>query len=228
MRLDHNLAEAYVPLAIVESQYEWNWKAAGDDFRRSITLNPNDDLAHEEYAIHLIVTGRPSEAITEARRSVELSPLGRRAANELPWILYLARQFDASIEQYRKAADAYAAAGRDAEAFTTYQQWARLAGYPQQAISDLDRAYAAAGMTGYWRKRLEMEQREQAETGDAFPYRMAMLHARLRQTDEAMAWLERAYTEHNNRLVFLRVEPAFDNVRNDVRFQNLMQRIGLT
>jgi serine/threonine-protein kinase len=241
LRLDPNLAEAFVPLAIVESQYEWNWKAAGEDFRRSIALNPSDDLAHEEYAIHLIATGQPHEAISEARRGVEISPLAERAANELPWILYLARQFDASILQYRKAleadpdsveiregaADAYAAAGHDAEAFTTYQQWARLAGYPQQTISDLDRAYAAAGMTGYWRKRLEMEQREQAETGDAFPYRMAMLHARLRQTDEAVAWLERAYTEHNNRLIFLRVEPAFDNVRNDLRFQNLLQRIGL-
>lgn len=242
LRLDPNLAEAFVPLAIVEAQYEWNWKAAGDDFRRAIALNPSDDLAHEEYAILLIVTGRPAEAIAEARRSVEISPLGRRANNELPWILYLARRFDASIQQYRKAsqadpdsvqiregaADAFAAAGRDAEAFTTYQQWARLAGYPQELITDLDKAYSAGGMTGYWRKRLEMEQREQAETGDTFPYRMAMLHARLYQTDEAISWLERAYTEHNNRLIFLRVEPAFDNVRSDVRFQNLMQRIGLT
>ena len=83
-------------------------------------------------------------------------------------------------------------------------------------------------MNGYWRARVEMEKREQEETREVFPYRMALLYARLHDADQTVAWLERAYEEHNGRLVFLRVEPVFDAVRKDIRFQNLMQRIGLS
>lgn len=241
LRIDPNLAEARVPLAIVEAQYEWNWRAAESDFRRAIELIPNDDYAHAEYALLLAAIGRADESIAEARRAGELSPLGQRANHELPWMYYLARRYDAAIQLYRKgldaepdgveiregAADAYAAAGRDAEAFTEYQQWARMAGYPQDLITALDRAYESGGMNGYWQKRVELEKQEQTETGDVFPYRMASLYARVGDADQAIAWLERAYAEHNSRLVFLRVDPAFDRVHNDVRFQNLLQRIGL-
>jgi serine/threonine protein kinase/Tfp pilus assembly protein PilF len=241
LQLDPNLAEGYVPLAIVESQYEWNWKAAEDDFRRAINLNPSNDRAHGHYAILLMVTGRTDEALAEGRRILEISPLGYMATGEMPFLLYLARRYDDAIAGFQKAleiypdavetleglADAYAAAGRDAQAFAAYQQWARVAGYSQPVIDDLARAYSSGGMPAYWRKRLEMEKIEQEETGDVFSYRTASLHARLHHTDEAISWLERAYAEHSNRLIYLRVDPMFDSLHTDPRFQNLLRRVGL-
>jgi serine/threonine protein kinase/Tfp pilus assembly protein PilF len=242
LRLDPHSGDAHVSLGIVASQHEWNWKSAENEFRRAIDLSPGSDTAHDEYAIQLMISGHPDQAIAEGRKALEISPLGRRANHELGWLLYLTRRFDASIAQYQKAlandpdglevregaADAYAAAGRNAEAFATYQQWARLAGYPEAVIDDLNRSYRAGGMAGYWRKRLEMEKQEEAESGDVFPYRMAAIHARLHEKDDAISWLERAYDEHNNRLIFLRVDPAFDSIRLDIRFQNLLRRIGVT
>src|SRR5439155_19015690 len=188
----------------------------------------------------LIAIGRADEAIAQSKQAVELSPPGR-AIEELPWILYHARKYDASILQYRKAmeldpqnaesregaADAYSAAGRDVEAFAQYQQWARMAGFPQAIIDDLARAYAAGGMIGYWRKRLMMEKVEEDQTGDVFTYRMASLYARLHESDSALEWLERAYAERNSRLIFLRADPVFDPIRKETRFQNLVDRVGL-
>lgn len=241
LKLDPDLGEAYVSLAVVESHYEWKWKEAEQEFHRALDLNPNYDWAHAYYALLLIVVGRTDEAIAAARRALEISPLGHVANNELPWLLYLAHRHDAAIAQYRKVleidadavesaeglADAYAASGREAEAFAAYQQWARLAGLPADLIAELDRAYSAGGMSAYWRKRLEIEQKETEETGDVWPYRMAALHARLRDRDGAISWLERAYAERSNRLMFLGVDPVFDPLRSDVRLQNLKNRIGL-
>ena len=241
LKLDPNLAEAHVSIALIETKYDWNWKAAEEEIRRAIELDPNYDIAHNAYAQLLMATGRKEEAIAQSRRAFELSPLARQAIHQLPWMLYFARKYDAAILQYRKAmaldpdelltredlADAYAAAGRNAEAFAEYQQWARTAGYPQPVLDELSRSYTRGGMTGYWRKRLEMENVEMDQTGNVFAYRMASLHSRLRDTNDALGWLERAYAERNNRLIYLRVDPVFDPLRRDPRFQNLVQRIGL-
>ena len=242
LRLDPDLSEGYAPLANVEAWYEWNWKSAEDDYRRAIQLNPGNERAHGHYAILLMVTGRTDEALSEARRLLNLSPMGKMANGEMPFILYLAHRYDSAIALYQKdfeiypndvegqegIADAYAAAGRDSDAFDAYQKWASVAGYPQAVIEDLSRVYHRGGMTAYWRKRLEMETIEQEETGDVFSYRTATLHARLNHIDETILWLERAYAEHNSRLIFLRVEPVFDGVRSDARFRNLIRRVGVS
>jgi hypothetical protein len=131
------------------------------------------------------------------------------------------------VELLEGLGDAYVAAGHDPEAFATYQQWARIAGFPAEVISELDRSYRIGGMQGYWRKRLEMEETEVKETGDVWPYRMALLHAHLRDVEGTLTWLERAYAEHSNRLMFLRTDPSFDYLRINPRFQNLMHRVGL-
>jgi TolB-like protein/Tfp pilus assembly protein PilF len=241
LKLDPDLADAHVSLGIVLANYEWNWKAAEEEFRRAITLNANSEIAHTWYALLLIAIGRTQEALAESRRVVELSPFGRVANHQLGWTSYLAHQFEQAIQQYQKSAegdpddtelleglgDAYVAAARDPEAFASYQQWARVAGFPAAIIADLDRAYRSDGMRGYWRKRLELEETEAKETGDVWPYRMAVLHARLHDTDGTLSWLERAYAEHSNRLIFLRVEPAFDFLKSEPHFQNLMHRVGL-
>ena len=241
LRLDPDLADAHLSLAIVLTHYDWDWKAAEQHFIRAIELNASSERAEDEYALLLVATGRGEEAVKHAQRALELSPLGRQAVGTLPWMLYLSRKYDAAIAQYQRsldldpdsptlrqsAGDAYVAAGRDAEAFTNYLQWARMAGYPPAILDDLSRAFRTGGINDYWKKRLTLEETEEDQTGDTYPYRRATLHARLHDADGAMKWLEEAYREHNDRLIFLGVDPAFDAVREDRRFQNLLRRIAL-
>jgi hypothetical protein len=82
-------------------------------------------------------------------------------------------------------------------------------------------------MKGYWQKRLEMEKREEAETGNVWPMTMAQIHTRLGERDKAFVWLEKMYSERHERLHLLRPDPVFDGLHSDPRFIDLMERIGL-
>lgn len=240
LRLDPNLGDAYVSLADVESQYEWNQEKAEDHYRRALALGPSDSRAHSRYAFFLAVNGRFDEALPQANRAVELDPSAHAARNLAAWVLYLARKYEPAIREFRNAlesdpdnpvlrenlADAYVAAGRDGEAFAAYQQWARLAGYAPEQITALDLAWHAGGMNAYWRQRIDIDRDEQLESGDVFPYRMALLYARAGDSDNAFDWLERAYEQRSNHLLRLATEPAFDSIRGDVRFRRMIDRVG--
>ena len=150
------------------------------------------------------------------------------------------RRFDASLGQDQRAleidsdavtalegvADLYEAMGDHARAFDAYQRWAAAAGITHQTIMKLDRAFHAHGMTGYWQKRLQMEKDEEAEQGEAWPYRMAALNARVGDREEAIHWLQRAYAERISRLIFLGVDPVFDGVRSDPRVVQILRGVG--
>ncbi|MDQ6803172.1 MAG: tetratricopeptide repeat protein [Acidobacteriota bacterium] len=239
LRLNSNLGDAYVSIADVESEYEWNREKAEEHYLRALSLSPGDSRAHMRYAFFLAVNRRFDEAVPHANRAVELNPSGHAGKNLAAWISYLARRYDTAIRDFRSAlesdpdnavlrenlADAYLAAGRAGEAFAVYQQWARLAGYAPEQIEALDRAWRTDGMTGYWRQRIAMEREEQLASGDVFSYRMALLYARAGDSDNAFEWLERAYEQRSNHLLRLAAEPAFDKLRGDVRFHRLMQRV---
>jgi len=239
-QLDPNSADVYVALGDVEAMFEWKTIAAEQNYRRALSLAPNNVRAHYRYAILLAFTGQFDEAIEQAKRACELDPVATETQNVLAWVLYVARRYDDAIAEYRKLVvqhpenamaqedlgNVYAAAGRNAETFAAYQQWARLAGYPAEVIDDLDRAWRVGGLEGYWRKRIELEQQETADTGDVFPYTMAMLYARLGDTDNALSWLQRAYEQRNPHLTRLLIDPSFERIRNDARFQRMMRRVA--
>ena len=58
------------------------------------------------------------------------------------------------------------------------------------------------------------------------PYDRATVYAGLGEKDQAIAWLEKAYQERSDGLVFLKVEPKFDGLRSDPRFADLLRRVG--
>ena len=94
-------------------------------------------------------------------------------------------------------------------------------------ISTLDRAFAARGHGRILAETLQMDAAEEETTGDTWPYHRALLHARLRDKEETLFWLEKAYEENHNRLMYLKVEPAFDSIRTDPRFNDLLRRLKL-
>jgi pentatricopeptide repeat protein len=82
-------------------------------------------------------------------------------------------------------------------------------------------------MKGYWRNRLEMEKKEEAETGNVWALTMAQIYARLGERDKALEWLEKMYSERHERLRLIRADPVFDELHSDPRFEDLLKRIGL-
>ena len=241
LQLDANLPEGHAALGRVLFDYDWNWAAAEKEYRRAIELNPSYSFARQQYGLRLVATGRVEEGLAEIRKALDLDPYSYIVNVALGWGNYMARRYDEAIRQYRvtiemfpdvsapreELANTYEAKGEHEKSFRTYRGWARVAGFASDTIAALDRAYATGGMRAYWRKRLEQEIREETETGNVWTYRRATLHARVGEREEAFRWLEKAYSERNNRLVFLGVEPAFDGLRSDRRFNDLLRRVGL-
>ena len=84
--------------------------------------------------------------------------------------------------------------------------------------------FSQARVTGFYQKWLEHDLQRPPDEREA--YEIAILNATLANKDEAMKWLERAYAAHASNLLFVKSEPAFDSLRSDPRFNDLIRRIG--
>ena len=96
LELDNNLAEGYAVLGELKFVYEWDYAGAEKDLVRAIELEPNSDLAHEQYAFYLAIRGRFDEAIAESKSALEINPNALIIQREYGVILYLARRYDES------------------------------------------------------------------------------------------------------------------------------------
>jgi tetratricopeptide (TPR) repeat protein len=202
-------------------------------------LNPNDAAAHLGLADWLLCQGRAEEALAWARRGRELDPLGDSGVR-FAGILSSARRYDEAIQEYRSVLavrpdDAYAlwqlglaliAKGQAEAAIPVLEKAVSVSNRSPGVIGVLVRAYAHAGRrTDALRLLGELKRRQQTGYVPAGAFVNAYLG--LGDNDQAFAWLERAYEEQSNILIYLKVYPFFDPLRGDPRFQDLVHRVGL-
>ena len=238
LELDENSSEAHTALALIVQNYDWDWQTSEKEFRRAIELNPNDATAHHWYAEHLMWRGRFDEALEQSERAHQLDPLSLIIAADNGAILYYSRKYDAAIEKWRSVQDmdpvfmrahliegAYVEKGRFAEA---------LADNEKQRSTISDGAYWS------WRAYIHGRARQMTEAHRAIhellkiekttpvdPNAMAQVFAGMGDKDQALAWLEKAYARRSNGLTTLKVDPAYDPLRSDPRFEDLLRRVGL-
>jgi len=253
LQLDENLAEAHTSLADVELILDWNWSGAEREFKRAIELNPNYSPAHVWYARYLVAMGRFDESTAEARRSLELDPFSQLTMDFAGWAFYLARRYDLTVEQSRKTLElapefpwahyhlglVYERTGRVSEAVQEFMKAEELFGMSQDRLAPLRKVYHQFGEKGYWRKILAFCQeqskhpRKFARTsgyglGDYMQNAdVAAVQVRLGEFNAAFESLERGYAKHEADLIYLKVDPYWDDIRSDPRFQDLIRRVGL-
>jgi TolB-like protein/DNA-binding winged helix-turn-helix (wHTH) protein/tetratricopeptide (TPR) repeat protein len=238
LELDPDLAEAHVLLADVE-QEQWQWTQAETEYKRALSLKPNDASAHLGLAEWLMCHGRMDEALNWARHARELDPLGVSGVS-IAWILFHARRYDEAMRELRSELsvhpdDVWAqstlgfvlmATGQPEEASTILEKTTSLMKSSSGSLELLASAYARAGRR---REALhvinELKQRRQKTYVPAGAFINPYLA--LGDYDEAFVWFERAYDEKSNILQFLKVHPFFDPVRDDPRFKDLVHRVGL-
>jgi TolB-like protein/DNA-binding winged helix-turn-helix (wHTH) protein/Flp pilus assembly protein TadD len=238
LELDSALGEAHNSLAFVLDGFDWDFDAAGKEFRRAIELNPGYATAHHWYAWHLSLLGRYDEAITEMRKAENLDPLSLIINADLAELLVLAHSYDESIQQSRKTiemdpnfalahnqlAQAYLQKHMYVEAVAELQKAVQLSPGCPTCIANLGRAYVLSGNRSAAEKLLS-DLKKRSNPGYSNASEIAMIYASLGDTDQAMNWLEKGFEERFNPGVLLR--PGFDPLRSDSRFQNLVHRIGL-
>jgi DNA-binding winged helix-turn-helix (wHTH) protein/Flp pilus assembly protein TadD len=239
LQLDEGLAEAHTAHALIVQNHDWDWQTSEKEYRRAIELNPNYATAHHWYAEHLMWLGRFDEALRESERARQLDPLSLIIAADYGSILYFSRQYDRAIEQFRTVLRKdpnfsraglvvypYVEKGMFAQALGEAKLFRRLHGEGPWYWSLLAYIYGRAGQTE--RARRELDKLEKLSRQEQVnPLYMLWPHLGMGNKEEALADLEKAYSEHFGILTTLKVEPAFDPLRSDPRFQDLLRRVGL-
>lgn len=240
LALDDSLAEAHASLALVAENYDYDWQTAEKEFRRAIRLNPDYATAHQWYAEYLAWQGRFDEALVESERARQLDPMSLIIATDRGTILYYARKYDRAIDQFRAVLD-MDPGFYTARSFivTMYVQQGKFA----EALKESDLMGNAEDSPWYWAFKAyiynhsgsgsqarhalaKFEELSPRLQSDAILARLYAYNGSSQQ-GKVMLLLEQAYKERSAVLTNIKVDPKYDNLRKDQRFQDLLARISL-
>jgi TolB-like protein/tetratricopeptide (TPR) repeat protein len=238
LEIDNTLADAHAVLGFIIFWYEWNWAASEAELKRAIELDPKNADAHNFYAHLLSNTGRHDEALVEARLSRELDPLNLRACALEGQFLIHAGQVDAGIARLNALLEldpnhwmvhlfltsGYIEKGMWDKAIEEGRKTVEINPH-SRSFSYLGYALAKSGREKEARDELN---RIHAIGKDRWisPYSTAMLYNGLNDREQCLSWLEKGLAEHDPRMVFLKVEPKWNNLRDDPHFQKIMKEVG--
>ena len=239
LELDDTVGEAHDTLGNLSSNFDWDWVAADREFNRAIALAPSYSCAHEDRASFLALMGRRTEALDELAKIDQLD-YGFSAAHTETGVYYELRDYPRLIEASQRGllldpkdsahhytlGVGYEGMGRLQEAISEYQKAIALSGDSQSIVS-LAHAYSAVGRKAEADKILhDLERKIRGKS--VSPYTMATIYATFGENDKAFEFLEKAYSEKSLDLLSLKSDLLLDRLRPDPRFQNLLQRIGLS
>jgi TolB-like protein/Flp pilus assembly protein TadD len=238
LALDPSNADAHRLLAVIRAQFDWDWAGAEKEYRAALTLNPNSADIHHSYLYFLSAMGRHEEAAAENSRARALDPLSLDLRTTTATRLLLEGRLEQATGELQKVLeidpDSIAALGRlgmiqalrgnFAEAVRLSEKAAQISGGDITCVAGSGYVYALAGRTEDARavlRRLEQTSRSRYVRSESF----AWIHAALKQNDQAIAWLEKAYLERSAEMINIRSTPEYDNLRADPRFQDLVRRM---
>jgi DNA-binding winged helix-turn-helix (wHTH) protein len=239
LELDPDRGDVHTSLAYIAHRFDWDWAAAERSYRRALELNPDYATAHHWYAEFLIVTGRLDAARVELDLARRLDPLSPRIALDVSLPDYFAGREAAAIERARHVTRLHP---EFAPAWLTLQQYCERLGRYDDAIAALkgyvtavgsgteeaesvEAAFRSRGRTGYWRQLLDLADRQWPTRQT--PAHRANMYAALGDSEQALAWLERALAERDDEIVWIAVEPWFAALRDRARFRHVIARLAL-
>jgi Tfp pilus assembly protein PilF len=241
IELDDTLAEPHASLAFIAETYEWDWPAAEREYKRALELNPGYAQAHNWYGGYLTYTGRFNEGVVEAMRARELDPLSLPLNNALAGRLLAAGHYDEALRQIQTTLEldghfapahqtlgwVYLHGGKQDDAIREFRNALELAGAADTDVQlDLGFAYAVSGRPDEARRILANLQ-QLHQQGIVPAASLATLYGALGESNEAFAWLEKAYQERDPQLTYLKAGRRFEPLRKDPRFGQLLRRVGL-
>lgn len=240
LQLDPQLTEAHAVLANVAFSYDWNFGTAEREFQQAVALGPNNPVPHIWYGQYCIVRNRLSQALEENSRALDLDPVSPLFNTVRAEIHYHARNYDAAIDQARRTIEQYptyplayiwlGSAYRQKkmyrEALDSFSQGRRLSGDHPAMIALYGHTLAVSGDAAGARKALA-ELQHVAQSRYVSSLYFAAVYMGLGEKSTALDWLDRAYQERNDRLVYLGVDPMADPLRSEPRFTELLRKIGI-
>jgi TolB-like protein/DNA-binding winged helix-turn-helix (wHTH) protein/Tfp pilus assembly protein PilF len=240
LEIDDHLPEALTSLAYTTLLYERDWKTSEARFQQAIGFNPNYASAHHFYSICLMSSGRQEAAVAEIKRAQELDPLSLIITSVHGWIHYEGREFDQAVDQFSKALEmdpkyvpalldlgaTYLRTAEYSKAIARFEEAKTVNGETGRILADLAQAYALSGKKS---EALRIVQRLEHPSEATFvsAWDLALVQAALDDKTRAIELLERAADERMGWIILLGVDPAFDDLRDEPRFQKLEERVGI-
>jgi len=239
LELDDTLAEVHYFLAANQTWGKWDWESAGKSFERAIELNPNFPDARAYYSWYLFYMERPEEAKAQIERALDLDPFNAAFRSLYAFDLMYARRFDEAIADLRETLrtaptdqfalsairSAYHVKGMFEEAYEAWKTW-----YDVQDDIEAEQAllqgHEEAGYTGALNCIAEL-MIERSKTTFVTPWQIATLYTRAGKNEEALEWLERAFEAHDANMPSISVDPIFDDLRDEPRFNELLRQMNL-
>ncbi len=240
LEIDNLLGPAHAMLGTIRMASYWDWEEAERQFKLALELDPGASRTHVPYGFLMSAMGRHDEAVELGKRAIQLNPveLGTRISTAV--LLQRARRYDEAIEQcqfvldlnpnlrnaYRCLSEMYELKRLYEEAIAAYQKFLTLRGASEEEVAGLADAYQTSGKEGYWRWKLDYWT-ERAKQEYVPRTSFARIYAYLGDKDQAMRWLEEGYKEREIIISTLNTDPAFDTLRDDPRFHDLLRRMNL-
>jgi serine/threonine protein kinase/Tfp pilus assembly protein PilF len=240
LKLDDTLASAHTTLGWVKFWFDWDWNGAEQEFLRALSLDPNLGDTHVAYANVLTFTGRHAEALYQSQRARELEPLNLRFNALEGQAFFYAGKYDEAIVRLQKTVEleptfslshlflsrVYVEKGMYLEAITEATKASDFSGGHSEAVAHIVYALAKSGKRREAQVALNELTKRAAEQRYVPPYSLALAYNGLGETDLAIDWLEKGFQQRDVRMAFLKVEPKWNNLRNNPRFQDLLRRVG--
>ena len=239
LEIDDTLAESHASLGSPLHHLDWDFLGSEKEFRRAIVLNPGYASAHEWYGHCLFCAGRFEEGLAETGRALQLDPLSSVIKTSHAAGFWMSRQWDCAIEHCQKGLEfdpdylwllwilgnAYQGNENYELALRARKRAIDISPGAPIFVAEIGNTYAAAGEGD---KAFEVLKQldEISKHRYVMPYWVALIHANLKQKDEAFRWLDKAYAERSGMLVYVKFDPRFDNLRTDSRFEDLLRRMN--
>jgi TolB-like protein/Tfp pilus assembly protein PilF len=239
LEIDTALADVHATVGFFTFYYDWDWAEAEKEFKTSILLNPNNEIAYSWYGYFLTAMEKYNDAISILEKAREIDPLSFKIASDKGFILYYSGDYDMAIKELEASlelnpnyglthlwlARAYQAKKLYDKAISEYRETMNILPDWSVALAGIGNVYGEAGNIPEARKILDtlnLLRQDEFVTS----YGIALVHASLGETDSTFKWLNKAYDERSNWLVWLRSDPRWKSVRKDERFAELISKIG--
>lgn len=240
LEIDPTLAEAETSLATLKFNYDWDWPGAEDGFQHAIQLNPSYATAYQRYSLLLTAMGRFQDGFSQINKARELDPLSFSINFSLGWRLYFARQYDRAIAQLRNTLEmdpsyelphlilgqAYEEKGSFDLAIPELRRGVELSHGTPLMLAALAHGYARAGQRTE-AKQLLSQLEAAGKQQYVSPYYLAIVYVALGEKEQGLSFLEKAFSDRSNGLIFMAVEPELDPIRSDPRFIALEKKLRL-
>lgn len=239
LQLDDTLAEAHTSLALIAENYDYDWQTAEKEFKRAIQLDPGYATAHQWYAEYLSWMGRFGEALAESEKARQLDPLSIIIAADHATTLYYARQYDRALAQSLAVLNMDPHAPRIAStavySYVRQQKFAEAQEFieeHQATLTDQWRLVLEAVVYGYWGHAAEARQMLTGVEQSAWKPEerisvLLLVYSAMGRRDQTIAVLQQAIANRSNAITCIKVDPMYDPLRSDPRFQDVLRRAGL-